>query len=480
MAALRKLWSLRRRRPVFVATSLAVLAFLVTYPAIHWWLQARGVAGEFRYFDLGAYRAAVNAWQAGDPIYVENDNGGYHGSYLYPPVYLLLFLPVTDVPFADLTFHQAGTLLNVVSLGLLWVGLQAAIAAYGLRLAWVERLLLLWAVAGFAPVIVSMQLAQVSVLLAALLAFALAGIQYGEPGGRPQGGRRTSERRAARPSGSAAERASGRSDHRERRHASHEDRPAGGTTREPGGRLGRAVGYASGALTAVAGTLKLIYAPAGAHLLVDRRRFAAAVAAALGLVAVSLAVFGVEAHVQYYDVLTWGKGWGDSRPPFPPNLWLPPYYRPFYYLGSTVGMAIRIGLAAGITLLSLASVGEGVDTETFALGVAAIPLVAPRAYTQDLAVFLPVAVALLATELRREDGSPLVPVVGVFLAAVHPYGFYGILRLLAATAPSSSYDVLQSASGLLQPGVWAAVLFVGLAVYRVGQAAALPPALADR
>jgi hypothetical protein len=213
---------------------------------------------------------------------------------------------------------------------------------------------------------------------------------------------------------------------------------------------------------------------------VDRRRFAAAVAAALGLVAVSLAVFGVEAHVQYYDVLTWGKGWGDSRPPFPPNLWLPPYYRPFYYLGSTVGMAIRIGLAAGITLLSLASVGEGVDTETFALGVAAIPLVAPRAYTQDLAVFLPVAVALLATELRREDGSPLVPVVGVFLAAVHPYGFYGILRLLAATAPSSSYDVLQSASGLLQPGVWAAVLFVGLAVYRVGQAAALPPALADR
>jgi hypothetical protein len=498
MAALRKLWSLRRRRPVFVGTSLAVLAFLVAYPAIHWWLQARGVAGEFRYFDLGAYRAAVNAWQAGDPIYLENDNGGYHGSYLYPPVYLLLFLPVTDVPFADLTFHQAGTLLNVVSLGLLWVGLQAAIAAYGLRLAWVERLLLLWAVAGFAPVIVSMQLAQVSVLLAALLAFALAGIQYGEPGGRPQGGRRTSERRAARPSGSAAERASGRSDHRERRHASHEDRPTGGTTREPGGRpqggrrtserrscepggrRGRAVGYASGALTAVAGTLKLIYAPVGAHLLVDRRRFAGAVAAALGLVAVSLAVFGVEAHVQYYDVLTWGKGWGDSRPPFPPNLWLPPYYRPFYYLGSTVGMAIRIGLAAGIILLSLASVGESVDTETFALGVAAIPLIAPRAYTQDLAVFLPVAVALLATELGREDGSPLVPVVGVFLAAVHPYGFYGILRLLAATAPSSSYDVLQSAAGLLQPGVWAAVLFVGLAVYRVGQAAALPPALADR
>ncbi len=428
MAALRKLWALRGRRPWFVATSLCVLAFLVGYPAVHWWLQATGVAGEFAYFDLGAYRSAVNAWQAGEPYYVQNANGGYHGSYLYPPVYLLLFLQVTDVPFADLTFHQAGTLLNLVSLGLLWVGLQAAIAGYGLRLAWYERVLLLWAVAGFAPVIISMQLAQVSVFLAALLAFALAGILY-DDGDRP---------------------------------------------------LGRLGGYASGTVTAVAGTLKLIYAPAGAHLLQDRRRFAAAVATGLGLLVVSLAVFGVEAHVRYYDVLTWGKGWGDSRPPFPPNLWLPPYFRPFYYLGATPGLAIRLCLAAGISAVALLSAGEGVETETFALGVAAIPLVAPRAYTQDLAVLLPVVVALLATELRREDGHPVVPVVGLFLAAVHPYGFLAILRLLADAAPTSMYDPLRTAAGLLQPGLWAALLLVGLATYRVAQAATLPQWLADR
>jgi hypothetical protein len=428
MAALRKLWGLRRQRPVFVATSFAVLAFLVTYPALHWWLQTRGITGAFRYYDLGAYRAAVGAWQAGEPIYVQNEGGGYHGSYLYPPVYLLLFLPVADVPFADLTFHQAGTLLNVVSLGLLWLGLQAATAGYDLRLAWIDRLVLLWAVAGFAPVVISMRLAQVSVFLAALLSFALAGIAYAEGDG---------------------------------------DR-------------GVVLDYASGALTTVAGTLKLIYAPGGAHLLVDRRRFAAAVATGVGLLVVSLAVFGVEAHVRYYDVLTWGKGWGESRAPFPPGLWLPPYYRPFYYLGSTVGMAIRVALAAGISILAVRSTGEGVDDVTFALGVAAIPLVAPRAYTQDLAVLLPVVIALLATELRREDGYPLVPVVGLFLAAIHPSGLFGIIHLAAALFPASSYDAIGSLVGLLQPGVWAALLLVGLAAVRVAEAATLPARLPGR
>lgn len=428
MAALRRLWASRRQRPVFVAASLLVGAFLVVYPAVHWWLQAIGVAGEFAYYDLGAYRSAVNAWQSGEPFYVRNDNGGFHGSYLYPPVYLLLFLLVTDVPFADLTFHQAGTLLNVTSVALLWLGLQAAIAGYGLRLAWYERVLLLWAVAGFAPVIISMQLAQVSVFLAALVAFALAGLLYDD-----------------------------------------------GTRRF--GVVGTAV---SGAVTAVAGTLKLIYAPGAAHLLQDRRRFGAAVATGLGLLAVSLAVFGVEAHLRYYEVLTWGKGWGSSRPPFPPNLWLPPYFRPFYYLGATAGMAIRVLLAGVISVLAVLSAGEGVDSETFALGVAAIPLVAPRAYTQDLAVLLPVVVALLATELRRADGRPLVPVVALFLAAVHPYGFYGILELLAAVAPPSMHGALQAAVGLLQPGVWAAVLLVGLAMVRVAAAATLPAAVAAR
>ena len=143
-------------------------------------------------------------------------------------------------------------------------------------------------------------------------------------------------------------------------------------------------------------------------------------------------------------------------------------------------MAIRVALAAGISILAVRSTGGGVDDVTFALGVAAIPLVAPRAYTQDLAVLLPVVIALLATELRREDGYPLVPVVGLFLAAIHPSGLFGIIHLAAALFPASSYDALGTLIGLLQPGVWAALLLVGLAAVRVAEAATLPARLPGR
>ena len=54
-----------------------------------------------------------------------------------------------------------------------------------------------------------------------------------------------------------------------------------------------------------------------------------------------------------------------------------------------------------------------------------VPFVALRTDT-DPAVFLSVVVALLATELRRDDGHRLVPMVGLSLVAVHPYGHYGI------------------------------------------------------
>ncbi len=426
MSALRKLWSLRSRRPWFVAGSLGVLAFLLAYPFVHWWLQSTGVAGGFRYFDLGAYRSAVNNWLAGDPIYVENENGGYHGSYLYPPVFVLLFVPVAETPLLGLGFRQAGVLLNVASVALLWAGLQAAVAGFGLSLAWYERGLLLWAIAGFGPVVVSMQLAQVSVFLAGLVAFGLAGVVY-------DGG---------------------------------------------GGRL---AAYAAGTATAVAGTMKLIYAPVGAHLLQDRRRFAGAVATGLALATLSVAVFGVDSHLRYLDVLTWGKGWGESRAPYPPYLWLPPYYRPFHVLGATAGMVARVGLAVAIAAVALLSADADVEAETFALGAAAIPLVAPRAYTQDLAVLLPAAVALLATELRREDGRPLVPVAGVWLAAVHAYGLLALVVVLNDHVVPALDGWLpwvepaaRAVAALGQPGLWAALLLVGLAMYRVVAAASLP------
>jgi hypothetical protein len=410
MAALQQLWALRQRRPWFVACSLAVLAFLLAYPAVQWWLQSIEVAGEFRYFDLGAYRRAVRNWQAGDPLYVENEGGGYHGSYLYPPVYVLLFWPLQD-----LAFEAAGVVWNAISIALLWAGLQAAIAAYGLGLASYERVLLLWALVGFHPTVVSMRLAQVSVFLAGLLSLALAALLYADR---------------------------------------NDDTLAH---------------YASGIATALGGTVKLIYAPAGAHLLADRRRFFGAVVTALALLAVSLAVFGIDTHRAYLDVLTWGKGWGESRHP---SIWGPALYRPLYVLGPTVGMAVRILGAILVSALAVVSAGDSVDPEVFALGVAAIPLLAPRAYTQDLVVFLPVVVVLLASELRRPDGQPLVPVVGLWLAAVHAHGLFVFVEVLPGEVPGGGY--LIDLAPILQPGLWAALCLIGLATWRVAEGATLP------
>lgn len=407
MTALRRLWALRHRRPRFVAGALAVLAFLLVWPAIQWWLQSLGIPGDFTYHDMSAYRSAVYNWKGGESLYVRDDAGGFHGSYLYPPVYVLVFWP-----FAQLGFEQSGIAWNVVSVALLWVGLQAVIAAYEVRLAWYERGLLLWAILGFQPVVLSIRIAQTSVFLAGLVSVALAALLYAE--------------------------------------------------RHDGG---DAAQYASGVVTAVAGTVKLIYAPLGAHLLVDRRRFAAAVTTGLALLGLGLAVFGIDAHWGYLEVLQWGKGWGESRPP---SLWLPGYYRPLYMLGSLV-VPVQIAIAAVVAGLSWGATDEGIDDVVFAFGAASVPLVAPRAYTLDLAIFLPVVVVLLATELDREDGRPLVAVVGLWLAAIHAYGLYAVVEVLPDRLPGG--EVLLEYAAWLQPGLWATLLLVGLAGYRVASAA---------
>ena len=410
MTALRELWALRGRRPAFVAGSLALLALLFAYPALQWWLSSIGVEGGLDYFDLGAYRTAVDNWQAGEPLYVEADDGGYHGSYLYPPVYVLLFWPVST-----LAFDTAGHLWNLGSLLVLWLGLQAAVAAYGLRLAVYERCLLLWAIVGFQPVIIAVRLAQVTVLLAGLLSFALAALVYAE--------------------------------------------------RQDDGRAQ----FASGVATALGGTMKLTYAPAGAHLLAERRRFVGAVATGLVLLAVSLAVFGVDAHRAYLDVLTWGKDWGEgSRHP---RAWGPAYFRPLWVVDGPVALAVRVGVAGGVAVLAVLAAGRGVEAETFALGVAAIPLLAPRAYTQDLVVLLPVVVVLLASELRCPDGRPVVPVIGLGLVALHAHGLYAMVSVLPGRVPGG--ELVAEVSPALQPGLWGTLLLVGLAGWRVAEAVSI-------
>jgi alpha-1,2-mannosyltransferase len=415
MSVVGRLWRRRREHPWFVAGALFVGVFFLVYPVVDWQLRAAGVAPDFQFWDFGAYTGAINRWEAGESLYLA-ENGSYHGSYIYPPVFLLLVRPFT-VLFDS--FRHAAMAWEAASVAVLWLGAQAAIRAGGVDLEGWERGLLLWLLVGFQPVLLAMKMGQLSPFFAGLLCFALAGVL------------------------------------------------TDGTRTES---------LAAGAFTAVPAAIKLPYAPAGAHLLQDRNRFAGAVLAGLGLVAVSLLVFGVDPHLTFLDVLRWGiEGGSSSRHP---SLWLPPYYRPFYVV-STVSLPIpvdltllfRLGIAGLISALALLARNGDAEPETFALGVAAIPLLAPRTYAYYLAVVLPVAGVLIARELER-DGYPLVPVVGLFLTSVHSYG----LKLMVDHLPqwSSALTVVRELSPWLQPGLWGNLLLVGLALVRVAEVASTP------
>jgi len=386
MSLLRRLLALRDERPWFVAVSLLALVALGTYPAVDWYLRLLDIAPRFGFWDFGAYSSATERWAAGEPLYVPNENGGYHGSYLYPPVALLAFAPF----LLTLPFRPAALLWTVVTVSLCWLAIQRLVTALGGSFHPLERLALLPVVVGFHPLLLSVKLGQTAAALGALLTVAASASLRGR-------------------------------------------------------------GYLSGALTACCGVIKLPYAPAGAHLLDSRDRFLGAVAGGVGLLLVSLLVFGVDAHRTFLEVLAWGIDEGSSTRS--PTIWLPPYYRPFYNVPYSLAIRILASLAIVVGVLR----SEGAVREVTALGFAAVPLLAPLTYAYYFVAALPAVVLLVAVELDRPDGRPSVPVVGLLCLQFHSYG----LRWAGMVAPEWIPAVL------LQPGLYGNLLLVGLAGARV-------------
>lgn len=408
MSVLRRLWALRTDRPGFVSLAVLVIGAIAAYPLIDVLLRSADLSTAFRYYDFGAYRIAIGDWQAGEPIYVPNEEGGFHGNYLYPPIMLPVFAAFIAA------FENPGVAWGIVSVLALWVSLQLAIREFGLSVHPLERLLLLWLLVGFQPILFGFKMGQVSTFLAALLTLALVGL-----------------------------------------------------LRDLDGR-GRSAAILSGAFTTLGSAVKLIYAPSGAHLLRSRRRFAGALAALFALLGVSLLLFDPATHRGYLDVLLWGKGWGTgSRSP---HLWTPAYFRPLLAIES-IGPVVRALLVASTIGLAIGATGREADLPTFALGIAIIPLAAPRAYTFDLVVLLPAVVVLLALELDRTDGRPEIPVLGLLFLHVHAYGLFTFGQISETLLASNA---LRPLLPVLQPGLWGAVFIVGLAVVRVAEHTPIP------
>jgi len=419
VALFARLRARRRDHPRLVAAALLLGALLFAYPFVDYWLRGAGIASPFRFFDFGAYSGAVERWHAGKPIYVPNEDGGYHGTYLYPPFTLWVFEPFAEL----LEFREAAMAWQAVSLVLLWVGLDGLASSLGARLAWWERGLLLPALLGFHPLVLSVKLGQTAAFQTALLCLAFVGLARGHDG-----------------------RLTGRL-------------PA------------RAASLASGALTALVGLFKLPYATAGAHLLRDRDRLAGAVLGGGLLVGLSVAVFGLDAHLRYLDVLAWGATQGGGTRP--PTLWLSPYYRPLSWL--PLATAVRVGLILAVA--GAAALAADARREAFALGVAGIPLLAPKTYTYYLVALVPAAMVLVAVELERTDGRPALPVFGVLLASVHAYGLKVFVDVLPELVPGVA--ALEPLYYLLQPGLWGNLLVFGLALARTLEAVSVPERMRD-
>jgi hypothetical protein len=410
MSLSRRLWAFRKDNPGFVFLSILTVLVVVIWPVVDAWLQGVEAihVANYGFNDFGAYTRAVDGWLGEDPIYVENEDGGFHGSYLYPP-----FVLVVLYPFVWLGFHPGAVLFGALSLFLLWVAVEAVVEQLGGELAVVERIVLLFALFGFHPALWDFKWGQVSTLLAAGLWFAFYTFERGEAG-RPR------------------------------------------------------QQYASGVLTTLASSVKIFYATSGAHLLRDRKRFVSALVSAVAVLGFSVLVFGVETHRRYLDVLTWGKGWGTEQ--MAPFMTQTAYYRPFYLvdqLFERIGLSlppiwIVIGTVVGVlcvVALALLSRNEPPAARpTFALGVAVVPLLAPRAYTHDLVVLLLPAAILLSLELDRDDGRPWLPVLAVFLLHLHSVGTSVAIHL---------FD--RSVAVLVQPGVYGTFLLVALAAYRIAE-----------
>ncbi|WP_311173862.1 glycosyltransferase family 87 protein [Halobellus ordinarius] len=441
---LRSLWGLRTKRPVLFAVSVGTVCLLLAYPVLDVILQSIGLSYPFTPesgHDFAAYYLAARRFLAGVHLYPEEigvivTGNGYTpysatetlglgdvlppaddprvSAYIYPPVIVLVF-----VPFSLLPFQAAYVLWNVVSLFALWVGILSLVRTYGVTLSRVEKVLVLWALVGFQPVLYALKQGQIAVALAALFCFAAVAFERGRnaPDQRQQGSRRT--------------------------------------------RL------ISGVLTTLASFPKLFYATSGAHLLHDRDRLTGALGTLVLLGSLSVVVFGVEQHLRFFEILMVGKGWGESMPlaSFAHDGFHPGYYNPFYVAGS-FSLALR-GLLL-FSLVGLVVVTRGrpdVERPTFVLGLAAIPLLAPEAYTIEFASLLPAAIMLGYDEWKRTGGVPSVAPVAVALFGVHLQA----LRLLAWIVPSKvpRLDFLVPAMAFLQPGLLGNLLLCGLAGYRV-------------
>lgn len=407
--------NLRRTRPRLFALSAFTLVSLAVFPFVELALQQADVAHGFTFFDFRwAFYEAGERLLEGKPLY-----GPHQNPYVYPPFVAFVF-----APFALLAPAVANIAWDLFSLGVLLLGIFTLLRACDAEPRGAERVAFVYGVLGFFPTILWLKAGQVSGLLTGLLCFAVAFHQRGLIA-----------------SGDAS----------------------------------RMSAVASGVTTTLASSMKPFYAVSGAHLLNNKYRFAGAVGMAAILAVASLALFGIDLHVEYIEVLIHGKDAWEQQSGYPgglrgaPTDWGPAYFAPLHVLGD-LALYVRGVFVAGVATLALASrrvADPRVETSVLCLGLAAIPIASPIPDLYAVNVLVPVILVTLITEFRRSDGVPVVPVLALLFIHVHAYTLGFLAGFGWKYVPA--LEVLTPVLPVLQPAMWGVFLLLGLHVTRVAR-----------
>ncbi|WP_059056680.1 glycosyltransferase family 87 protein [Halobacterium hubeiense] len=384
----------------------AAAALFLVYPAIVAVATLLGASFELNFMDFGAYYSAAGRFLEGGSLYytpsrpAAPSHPGGVFPYLYPPVVIVPFIPLALLPF-----WVAAGIWVTVSLAVAVFGAKTLLNAYDIRLSRAKMLLLAYGIFAFAPTLIWFKLGQVTGMFVGSLCFAAASLE-----------------------------------------------------RNPDGRFGWL------GLALLPAVVKPPYAVTMAPALNDYQRVLRVVILGIAVIAVSVLLFGIEAHEAYLGVLREGKGWHlDALPISKFSFFV---FRPFHVLGSARIVLRGVLLVALVGyVLERRSRRPRVERALFALGCAAVPVLHPTVNTLTLNALIPAYLIVFVSEFRRSDGALTIPLLSLVLVQIHPYAT-SVLSWIGIGA-LSPLDPLTPLVPVLQPGLWGIVSLVAFIVYRI-------------
>lgn len=370
-------------------------------------LKLIGIADGENFYDFGAYYNAGERVVNGYPLYdwtttypSVTELPDSPDRYLYAPLISLLFVPFTYLPY-----RISAIAWTTLSVSIYLTGISVFLQSLNDDIS-LKNWLIIWTGSlGFGPFVVTFISGQVTAIVTGLLCLAAAGL------------------------------------HRENQTAS----------------------FTGEAILAVPVTIKAYYAPVGAPLLRDKRRLLVAATAVAGVMIGGLFVFGVDTTINYFRVLSEGKGWGEATDP--PSMWNINDFHPFYYLGS-LGYVFRAVILSTIIVISYRSRNhdfEYVDEYIFSLGILGVVLGAPTLATPGLVLTVPVILFLIVTTYRERPVVLVSVLISALLIHAHPYTNELVNSIIV---PNLGVSTL--ASGMIpaiQPAVWGTLVLAACLSY---------------